>query len=470
MRPLCLPHSVVCGVPSPCALPAALQAFCRVAAVAGAVQVLRCPVEGPLFDEHTFSCIGVELGSGQVRVGGLDGVVFLQRGGAGQRAGEGRGGEVWGDASIHVWWLEVVSPEPWLLPTQLIPMPQHSLSTPRPRFIHSPHPTPAAGHPLPAAGGRGGVPAGVAGHLPPWHLPLCHPPLRRNTGQAACAGGASVPAGGAAGRAARRCACCARRGAQRRHAGVPGGQVRRASVGSRESMSDPCCLSFAQVYVAPLTPAALLLRPRPCCTSEPCCAVSAPRFVPHLLAPAALLLFAHPCCSILARRFVLHLWTPAPPGGSRSALDTLRPALESLVDVSGLLPLDKAQQAQRAEGAPPHPGAAPEAPAAAAAAVGAGPPGSEGVEGKGEAAGARQEGSTPEPRALLAAFFTQQRVAIGEYPGAWPANTVLCPGPDHTASFRSAVADARACFSRWDLGVKWRWEQGLRASVRRVLI
>lgn len=141
MRPLCLPHSVVCGVTSPCALPAALQAFCRVAAVAGAVQVLRCPVEGPLFDEHTFSCIGVELGSGQVRVGGFDGVVFLQRGGAGQRAGEGRGGEVWGDASIHVWWLEVVSPEPWLLPTQLIPMPQHSLFTPRPRFIHSPHPT-----------------------------------------------------------------------------------------------------------------------------------------------------------------------------------------------------------------------------------------------------------------------------------------------------------------------------------------
>lgn len=172
--------------------------------------------------------------------------------------------------------------------------------------------------------------------------------------------------------------------------------------------------------------------------------------MPHLLAPAALLLFAHPCCSILARRFVLHLWTPAPPGGSRSALDTLRPALESLVDASGLLPLDKAQQAQRAEGAPPHPGAAPQAPAAAAAAVGTGPPGSEGL-------GAQQEGS---PRALLAAFFTQQRVAIEQYPGAWPANTVLCPGPDHTATFRSAVADARACFSRWDLGVKWRWEQG----------
>jgi hypothetical protein len=43
-----------------------LQAFCRVAAVAGAVHVLRCPVEAPLCDEHTFSCIGVELGTGQV--------------------------------------------------------------------------------------------------------------------------------------------------------------------------------------------------------------------------------------------------------------------------------------------------------------------------------------------------------------------------------------------------------------------
>jgi hypothetical protein len=46
-----------------------MQAFCRVAAVAGAVQVLRCAVEGPIFDEHTFSCIGVELGSGQVGCG-----------------------------------------------------------------------------------------------------------------------------------------------------------------------------------------------------------------------------------------------------------------------------------------------------------------------------------------------------------------------------------------------------------------
>lgn len=43
-----------------------VQAFCRVAAVGGALQVLRCAVEGPIFDEHSFSCIGVELGSGQV--------------------------------------------------------------------------------------------------------------------------------------------------------------------------------------------------------------------------------------------------------------------------------------------------------------------------------------------------------------------------------------------------------------------
>ena len=44
------------------------QAFCRVAAVGGAVQVLRCGIEGLAFDEHTFSCIGVELTGGQVCV------------------------------------------------------------------------------------------------------------------------------------------------------------------------------------------------------------------------------------------------------------------------------------------------------------------------------------------------------------------------------------------------------------------
>lgn len=42
------------------------QAFCRVAAVAGAVQVLRCGVEGLPFDEHTYACTGIELSSGQV--------------------------------------------------------------------------------------------------------------------------------------------------------------------------------------------------------------------------------------------------------------------------------------------------------------------------------------------------------------------------------------------------------------------
>ena len=42
------------------------QAFCRAAAVGGAVQVLRCGIEGLTFDERTFSCIGVELASGQV--------------------------------------------------------------------------------------------------------------------------------------------------------------------------------------------------------------------------------------------------------------------------------------------------------------------------------------------------------------------------------------------------------------------
>ncbi|KAL4446312.1 hypothetical protein ABPG77_003119 [Micractinium sp. CCAP 211/92] len=41
------------------------QAFSRTAAVAGAVQVLRCGLAGLSFDEHTFSCDGVELASGQ---------------------------------------------------------------------------------------------------------------------------------------------------------------------------------------------------------------------------------------------------------------------------------------------------------------------------------------------------------------------------------------------------------------------
>ncbi len=45
------------------------QAFSRTAAVAGAVQVLRCGLAGLSFDEHTFSCDGVELASGQVRAG-----------------------------------------------------------------------------------------------------------------------------------------------------------------------------------------------------------------------------------------------------------------------------------------------------------------------------------------------------------------------------------------------------------------
>ena len=50
------------------------QAFCRAAAVSGAVQVLRCDVAGLVFDEHSFSCTGVELGSGQsLRCGSLAG-------------------------------------------------------------------------------------------------------------------------------------------------------------------------------------------------------------------------------------------------------------------------------------------------------------------------------------------------------------------------------------------------------------
>lgn len=37
------------------------QAFCRSAAVGGAVQVLRCGIAGLSFDEHTFTCTGIEL-------------------------------------------------------------------------------------------------------------------------------------------------------------------------------------------------------------------------------------------------------------------------------------------------------------------------------------------------------------------------------------------------------------------------
>jgi hypothetical protein len=47
------------------------QAFCRAAAVAGAVQVLRCGVEGLVLEEAEEGtpgcCTGVKLSSGQVR-------------------------------------------------------------------------------------------------------------------------------------------------------------------------------------------------------------------------------------------------------------------------------------------------------------------------------------------------------------------------------------------------------------------
>jgi len=41
------------------------QAFCRAAAVSGAVQVLRCGLRGLLFDELTNACTGIELENGQ---------------------------------------------------------------------------------------------------------------------------------------------------------------------------------------------------------------------------------------------------------------------------------------------------------------------------------------------------------------------------------------------------------------------
>ena len=43
------------------------QAFCRSAAVGGAIQVLRCGITGLSFDEHSFTCTGVEMeDSGQI--------------------------------------------------------------------------------------------------------------------------------------------------------------------------------------------------------------------------------------------------------------------------------------------------------------------------------------------------------------------------------------------------------------------
>ncbi len=44
------------------------QAFCRVAAVAGAVYVLRQAISAALIDAETRSCRGVVTGSGQVRL------------------------------------------------------------------------------------------------------------------------------------------------------------------------------------------------------------------------------------------------------------------------------------------------------------------------------------------------------------------------------------------------------------------
>ena len=178
------------------------------------------------------------------------------------------------------------------------------------------------------------------------------------------------------------------------------------------------------------------------------------------ITPPPLPCLSHRCPLLCTTTFrcLLHLWTPAEAyseeeaSAGPTALQALLPALQALVDASGLSTPQQAQQAQQqqqqqllqVEGAEGSSGAAAGGEAAQQqGAAGGGGGGALAAEGAAEAAqGVR-------PRALLAAFHTQTGSRIAHYTASWPENTVLCPGPDHTASFLSAVQDAKACFARW---------------------
>lgn len=76
----------------------------------------------------------------------------------------------------------------------------------------------------------------------------------------------------------------------------------------------------------------------------------------------------------------------------------------------------------------------------------------------GEGATDACEPAEGKPAALWAAFYSQRSMQLlprggassdGTASGRWPANVALCPGPDATASFVSAVEAGKACF--WQL-------------------
>ncbi|GAB4822847.1 hypothetical protein N2152v2_009893 [Parachlorella kessleri] len=314
------------------------QAFCRVAAVAGAIQVLRCPIEGPIFDEHTFSCVGVELGTGQVI-----------------------------------------------------------------RCQHL---------------------AASQDYLQEW-LSTFHPDIEQS--------------------AVHRCSAVL------------------------DSPLVPC----EQQSLLVLPPGAV-------------------RGAVHAVRGLAL---SSSTKASPSDRYLLHLWTPAAAvpadrqAAAPSAVDVLRPALELLgLDVSGLQPQQAQQQetpaasggtvadgeartplqeqqqqaaaeeeAAKSDGSPAGAGADSSDALAACPATHAGIAGdtSELTRAEQAAAPPASEGASPAvperqagPKAVMAAFYMQHRTAIRRYTDAWPHNTVLCPGPDHTATFLSAVEDAKACFTR----------------------
>ena len=65
-------------------------------------------------------------------------------------------------------------------------------------------------------------------------------------------------------------------------------------------------------------------------------------------------------------------------------------------------------------------------------------------------------GSGNKPAVLWAAFYTQRSTLLLDSPaaaqpgggGRWPANVALCPGPDSSLTFVSAVEAAKACYWR----------------------
>ena len=319
------------------------QAFSRVAAVAGAVQVLRCGVAGLSFDEHTFSCDGVELASGQVRASCS---VVLQMLCALacrtlQNLNAGRG---WAGT------------------------PKSPRMAPRALHLYL-HPQAVRCRQL----------AANAAALEEW-VATFHPPV-------------------AAGSTHRCCAVLDR-------PLVPGEQ-------------------HSMVVVLPTT-AGSVVRALALGSSTAVCPPG---------------------------KHLVYLWVDAGSGdagssaagsssssstsGQPAAVEALLPALAALADTCALQPSSSSSNVDAAAGA---------AAGAAASEQDAGA----GLAGSGGA-------SSSKPTALWAAFYTQDtrqlllqpgRGEAGGGVGRWPANVTLCPGPDSSATFVSAVEAAKQCYWR----------------------